>query len=182
MKTKSLTQRLLAMLMAVMMVFSAVPAALLLSADAATSTSASASAKKLSKAKVTVTTPVKYTGKAKKPTVKVTYGKKTLKEGKHYTVKYYNNKEVGYAKVKVSAIKKSGYTGSKTAKFRIQPAKVGGLKVTKTENGVNPLCFGQTALLGCDARTQFEPWRTLNDPSGNIYYVFRQIFCITNVC
>ena len=25
-----------------------------------------------------------------------------------------------------------------------------GLKVTKTENGVNPLCFGQTALLGCD--------------------------------
>ncbi|NNF71923.1 MAG: superoxide dismutase, partial [Rhodobacteraceae bacterium] len=23
-------------------------------------------------------------------------------------------------------------------------------KVTKTENGVNPLCFGQTALLGCD--------------------------------
>ena len=26
----------------------------------------------------------------------------------------------------------------------------GGLKVTKTENGVNPLCFGQTALLGCD--------------------------------
>jgi Fe-Mn family superoxide dismutase len=26
----------------------------------------------------------------------------------------------------------------------------GGLKITKTENGVNPLCFGQTALLGCD--------------------------------
>ena len=26
----------------------------------------------------------------------------------------------------------------------------GALKVTKTENGVNPLCFGQQALLGCD--------------------------------
>jgi superoxide dismutase, Fe-Mn family len=26
----------------------------------------------------------------------------------------------------------------------------GGLKVTKTENGVNPLCFDQKALLGCD--------------------------------
>jgi Fe-Mn family superoxide dismutase len=26
----------------------------------------------------------------------------------------------------------------------------GALKVTKTENGVNPLCFGQTTLLGCD--------------------------------
>lgn len=28
--------------------------------------------------------------------------------------------------------------------------KGGELKVTKTENGVNPLCLGQTALLGCD--------------------------------
>ena len=26
----------------------------------------------------------------------------------------------------------------------------GSLQITKTENGVNPLCFGQTALLGCD--------------------------------
>ena len=26
----------------------------------------------------------------------------------------------------------------------------GGLKITKTENGVNPICFDQTALLGCD--------------------------------
>ncbi|WP_138933337.1 superoxide dismutase [Roseovarius arcticus] len=29
-------------------------------------------------------------------------------------------------------------------------AKDGSLKITKTENGVNPVCFGQTALLGCD--------------------------------
>ena len=28
--------------------------------------------------------------------------------------------------------------------------KDGSLKVTKTENGVNPLCFGQIALFGCD--------------------------------
>jgi Fe-Mn family superoxide dismutase len=28
--------------------------------------------------------------------------------------------------------------------------KDGSLKITKTENGVNPVCFGQTALLGCD--------------------------------
>jgi len=26
----------------------------------------------------------------------------------------------------------------------------GGLEITRTENGVNPLCKGQTALLGCD--------------------------------
>ena len=30
----------------------------------------------------------------------------------------------------------------------------GSLAVTKTENGVNPLCFGQTALLGCDVWEQ----------------------------
>mgnify|MGYP001156837643 CR=1 FL=1 len=29
-------------------------------------------------------------------------------------------------------------------------ASDGSLAITKTENGVNPLCFGQTALLGCD--------------------------------
>ena len=28
--------------------------------------------------------------------------------------------------------------------------KDGSLKITKTENGVNPLCFGQKVLLGCD--------------------------------
>ena len=32
--------------------------------------------------------------------------------------------------------------------------KDGSLKVTKTENGVNPLCFGQIALLGCDVWEQ----------------------------
>jgi len=28
--------------------------------------------------------------------------------------------------------------------------RAGNLKITKTENGVNPVCFGETALLGCD--------------------------------
>jgi Fe-Mn family superoxide dismutase len=28
--------------------------------------------------------------------------------------------------------------------------KDGSLKITKTENGVNPICFGQKTLLGCD--------------------------------
>ncbi|MBQ0748748.1 MAG: superoxide dismutase, partial [Roseovarius sp.] len=35
-------------------------------------------------------------------------------------------------------------------KFGVVKDTDGSLKVTKTENGVNPLCFGQTALLGCD--------------------------------
>ena len=32
------------------------------------------------------------------------------------------------------------------------------------------------ALLGGDERTKFEPWRTLTDPAGNIYYVFMQVY------
>ena len=30
-------------------------------------------------------------------------------------------------------------------------------------------------LLGGDANTAFEPWRVLNDPAGNSYYVFQQV-------
>jgi len=30
-------------------------------------------------------------------------------------------------------------------------------------------------LLGGDGQTAFEPWRLLNDPAGNIYYVFQQV-------
>ena len=31
-------------------------------------------------------------------------------------------------------------------------------------------------LMGGDARTRFEPWRTLTDTSGNRYYVFQQMY------
>ena len=30
-------------------------------------------------------------------------------------------------------------------------------------------------LLGGNERTRFEPWRILNDPAGNVYYVFQQV-------
>jgi len=30
-------------------------------------------------------------------------------------------------------------------------------------------------LLGGDGHTAFEPWRVLNDPAGNVYYVFQQV-------
>ncbi|MBQ6373293.1 MAG: M4 family metallopeptidase [Clostridia bacterium] len=36
-------------------------------------------------------------------------------------------------------------------------------------------------LLGGGARTQFEPWRSFEDPAGNIYYVFQQIYARTTV-
>ena len=34
---------------------------------------------------------------------------------------------------------------------------------------------------GGDSRTHFEPWRTLNDANGNIYYVFQQVYADTTV-
>ena len=97
----------------------------------ATTTVSAAKLKKLSKSVVTVTSPIKYTGKARKPAVTVEYGSKTLKKGTDYTVKYQNNVKPGVAKVTVTAVEGSAYTGSKTVKFKILPAKVKGLTVKK---------------------------------------------------
>lgn len=115
--------------MAAMMVFSA---AYIAPEYSSTAIVAEAAAKtvKISKAKITVASAVAYTGKALKPSVKVTYGKKTLKAGKHYTVKYSNNKNIGVGKITITGIKKGGYTGSKTVSFQIVPAKVTGLKLS----------------------------------------------------
>ena len=128
MKTKTMS-RLLAVLMAVMMVFSVVPMATLsLAAPAAASTSTTV---KLSKCTFTYEKNTVYTGKARKPALKVTYGNQTLVSGKDYTVTYQNNKAVGIATMTVTAKRGSGFTGSKTLKFVIRPAKVKALTTTK---------------------------------------------------
>lgn len=76
----------------------------------------------LSEAKVTLeTTSYTYDGNAKKPTVTVELGSKTLKEGTDYTVSYKNNVNVGTATVTVKG--KGDYTGTKTATFTIERAK-----------------------------------------------------------
>lgn len=84
--------------------------------------------KSLKKAKITLSKKTyTYTGKAKKPSVTVKYGKKKLKKNKDYTVKYTSNKKAGTAKVTVTA--KSGktklYKGKKTAKYTIKKAASG---------------------------------------------------------
>lgn len=84
--------------------------------------------KSLTKAKITLSKKTyTYTGKAKKPSVTVKYGKKKLKKNKDYTVKYTSNKKAGTAKVTVTA--KSGktklYKGKKTAKYTIKKAASG---------------------------------------------------------
>ena len=60
---------------------------------------------------------VPYSGSAKKPSVKVVYGGKTLTSGTDYTVSYSNNKEPGTATVKVTGAGKYSGTVSKTFKI-----------------------------------------------------------------
>jgi lysophospholipase L1-like esterase len=86
----------------------------------------------ISKAKISgLKSQYTYTGKAIKPTLTVTYGKKSLKSGTDYTITYSNNKKVGQAKLVITG--KSGYTGKITKTFYIAPKKstISSLKVPK---------------------------------------------------
>ncbi|MCD7741564.1 MAG: glycoside hydrolase family 5 protein [Ruminococcus sp.] len=79
-------------------------------------------------------TSVTYTGKAIKPTVKVTYDGKTLKKGTDYKLTYSSNTKIGTAKVKVTGL--GSYSGSKTLTFKIIPKKVTGFTATSTQTTV----------------------------------------------
>ena len=48
-------------------------------------------------------------------------------------------------------------------------------------DGAAQVVASVTDVLGGGERTQFEPWRTLTDASGNRYYVFRQMYDNTTV-
>lgn len=75
------------------------------------------------------TTPLRYTDislsknvyyyneKTQKPSVKIVLDGKVLKKGKHYTVKYSNNKKVGTAKVTIKG--KGNYKGTIVKTFKI---------------------------------------------------------------
>lgn len=73
------------------------------------------------------TTSYYYDGKAKKPSVSVTYQSKELKKDKDYTLTYSNNKAVGTGKVRITLAAKNGYTGVRDYTFKIKQsdAKVG---------------------------------------------------------
>ena len=102
---------------------------------------------KMSKCKVTVTSPVTYTGKNLTPTVKVTYGKKTLKKGTHYTVSYSSNRSIGTGKVTVTGIQKNGYRSSKTVTFNIVPQTVTGLKVSESTHNSFTLTWNRSPFI-----------------------------------
>lgn len=65
-----------------------------------------------------------YSGKAKTPAVTVKHDGKVLKEGKHYTLRYKDNVEVGDATVIIKAIEGSGYKSKRVYTFSIVPKKV----------------------------------------------------------
>ena len=71
-----------------------------------------------------------YNGYAKKPTVTVKTGSKTLVNGNDYTVTYSNNINPGTAKITVTG--KGAYTGTLTKTFTITPAKVKNFKQSTT--------------------------------------------------
>ena len=71
----------------------------------------------IGKASASVIKNQTYTGKALKPTVKLTFGGKTLTAGTDYTLHYKANKAVGTATVTVTGI--DNFTGTKKLTFQI---------------------------------------------------------------
>ncbi len=59
----------------------------------------------------------KYTGKAQTPSVKVTFGNKTLVKGTDYKVTYLNNREMGVATVRLTGL--GNYCGTRNQEFVI---------------------------------------------------------------
>ena len=88
----------------------------------------------------------KGTGITPKITVKDPATRKKLKQGKHYTVSYENNVNVGTAAIVIRGIEANGYSGVKHVYFTIQPqsvakkvrAKVNGKKFLYTGNELTP--------------------------------------------
>lgn len=75
-----------------------------------------------------------YSGNAKKPSVTVTLGGKTLVKDTDYRLTYSNNIKIGTAKATVTGIGK--YSGSKSASFKINPKDVKNLTATATDTSV----------------------------------------------
>lgn len=98
--------------------------------------------KSLSKAKVKAAGKI-YSGKALKPAVTVTLDGKSLTKDKDYTVSYKNNKNCGKATFTVTG--KGSYTGSKSGKFIIRPAKVTAKKAASSKVGQVKLTWKKSA-------------------------------------
>lgn len=88
--------------------------------------------KNLNKAKVSMTTRFKYTGKTKNPYLLVMIDGKILFEGQDYTKNLKNNKKVGQATILLTG--KNNYTGVLQKKFVIYP-RTATIKKLSSKNG-----------------------------------------------
>lgn len=80
-------------------------------------------AKSISAAKTSKMINYLYNGKARtQKNLRVVVGKNVLEAGKDYTVKYANNKNIGFATITITG--KGNYKGTKTAKFKVVPNKL----------------------------------------------------------
>lgn len=75
----------------------------------------------ISKASIGSIAAQKYTGKAIKPAIRVTYNGNALRLNKDYTVAYSNNTKIGTAKVTITG--KGSYKGTKSTSFSITVKK-----------------------------------------------------------
>ncbi|MBQ3060930.1 MAG: hypothetical protein IJD02_00645 [Lachnospiraceae bacterium] len=90
-----------------------------------------------------------YDGKAKKPSVTITYAGKTLKKDIDYTVSYSNNTSTGIGKVTITG--KGNYKGTVTKTFQIKPKKLSGLKQSwRTTSSVTLTWSALTGVSGYD--------------------------------
>ncbi len=144
---KNFVLKLFSAIMAAMMIFSsAYAAAPTIGVVASAAQTKAAKTVNLSKCKITYTKNFVYNGKYIKPAVKVTYGKTVLKAGRHYTVKYSANRKVGTAKITITAVKNSGYTGRRNVTFKIKPQTVTGLKATAVTANTVTLTWNKSPL------------------------------------
>jgi len=101
-----------------------------------------------------------YDGKEKKPTVTVKDGSMNLSNGKHYTITYLDNKNVGKATVQI--IGKGNYTNSKNVYFEIK------YELKKFINGADNWSFSNSSSnFGRTYYMSDKYWNALNDGLTN---------------
>lgn len=107
-------------------------------------------------------------GNPVEPALTVKYKGAPLEAGVHYTVEYQNNTEIGTATAVLTAVDGSGYSGTKTVKFKITGVSMSKVKVSGItsqaycgspitvfdENGNNSGFFPDFAITYTDSKTK----------------------------
>ena len=114
-----------------------------------------------------------YTGSEITPEVVVTYNGADLKKDVDYTVKYYNNTEVGPAKVKVTGIGKYSSEGDIYMTFKIRPPAMKNYCVVSTTDSTATVSWSKNRQVDyCKVQVYKDSaWRTVARWTGSTYTV-----------